>query len=554
MALGCVAILGCSFSTKLTPNGGDDAAVDASIDAPPASPSVRFTSITSAQAQLRPGLYGFEVVATLRNELANPITNLAVTLTFNEGATNRAGDFRWRDVDAREAVMMLQPQTIGAGQEAMYRFKVDALPWAVAPGPILINGAATFLDGAMPLSATASTTPLSMELAAMNAPIVVNEATDEADVDTNICLREALVIAGVQPGLDRIVFDPVVFPPAAPVVSLLSEGLGELNVNSDVVIDGRGAGFILAVDSGWESPEGRYGMRLNGANVVVSGITFRDLGFNYRNEGDLSSNNCGASNAQLEGGAIRIDSGQLVLEGNTFADPNVGERNCYAASVRLEGGTRHRILNNTWTDQSMDAIYVDASTVEISGNLMNAGGNLNKVDECIFIATQGGAPLWITNNICVDQEFSAVVAGGTDAGGLFVFHNTFVRDGRLGGSAVQRRNGARAVNLRNNVYVGNNPAAIAVDNNGNGFNVAFESHTGSPLFSGTSSGATVNTGSILNPGNAGLVDANGATRALLAPVAASPLVGSGVDLLDVNGSTPNHYNGSGPERGAVELP
>jgi hypothetical protein len=198
----------------------------------------------------------------------------------------------------------------------------------------------------------------------------------------------------------------------------------------------------------------------------------------------------------------------------------------------------------------MDAIYVDASTLEISGNVMNAGDNTTKVDECIFIATQGGAPLWITNNICVDQEYSAVIAGGTDAGALFIVNNTFARNGRTDLSAV-RRSGNRAITLRNNVYVGNNPSAITLDNNGTGFNVAYEAHTGSPLFTNTSTGATV--ANIINPGNPGLTDSNGATRAAFTPVAASPLVGSGVDFLDVNGMTPNHYNGSGPERGAVEL-
>ncbi|MBA3503921.1 MAG: right-handed parallel beta-helix repeat-containing protein [Myxococcota bacterium] len=545
--LALVAIVGCNFSTKLSTPGDGDSAVDAMPDAPPPSALVKFTSITSTTTQLRPGLYGIELSATLRNELPNPITDLAVTLTFSDGTSNRAADFRWRDVDAREMVMTQQPQMIGSNQEAIYRFKIDALPWAVPPGPITINGAATFLDGTTPLSASSSATPLALPFATFGS-IVVNSVTDELDLDTQICLREALVLAVAQGGLDRIVFDPTVFPPAAPVVTLLSDGLGEIGLSQDVVIDGRGAGVILAIDNSWEN-DNRYALEISNGNVVISGLTFKNFGYSYENE-DLSTNNCG-SNTMHDGGALRINNGQLILEGNTFEDPDVGERNCFAASIRLEGGTRHRILNNTWTNQSMDAIYVDSSTLEISGNVMNAGNNTAKTDECIFIATQGGAPLWITNNICVDQEYSAVIAGGTDAGALFVVNNTFVRNGLADLSAV-RRSGNRAITLRNNVYVGNNPAAIALDNNGTGFNVAYESHTGSPLFTGSSSSATV--ANIISPGNPALVDSNGATRAALTPLSASPLVGSGVDFLDVNGRTPNHYNGSGPERGAVELP
>lgn len=541
-AIACVALLGCNFSTKLT---GDDAVVDAAIDAPPVSSSVKFLSITSTTLQLRPGLYGMEIVATLRNELASPITNLAVTLTFTDGTSNRAGDFRWRDFDAREGVVMLQPQTIGAGQEAVYRFSVDALPWAIPPGPIAINGAATFVDGAMPLSATPADAPLMLPFATFGS-IVVSSAMDKIDADTQVTLREALLLAAVQEGLDRISFDPTVFPPSAPVISVLANGLGELVVNQDVVIDGHDAGVILAVNTSWEN-SGRYGLKISNGNVVVSGITFRNFGYGYQNE-DLSGNNCG-SGTFFDGGAIRVDNGQLVVDGNTFEDPDVSERNCFAASLRLEGGTRHRITNNTWTNGSMDAVYVDTSTLEISGNLINAGNNPSKVDECIFIASQGGQPLWITKNICVDQEFSGVVAGGNDAGALFVANNTFVRHAAL--SAI-RRSGNRAITLRNNVFLGSMPSAIALDNNGNGFNIAYESVSGSSIFTGASTAATVT--NVITPSDPGFVDSAGMTRASLSPTGNSPLISSGVDFIDVNGATPNHSNGAGVERGAIELP
>jgi hypothetical protein len=548
LAVCSLAIAACSFSTKLTPS--DDAPVDAMPDAPPPSPLVKFTTITSTTTAIRPGLYGIELSATLRNELDVPITDLAVTLTFASGATDRAGDFRWRDFDARENVMTLQPQMVAPNGEATYRFKIDALPWAIPPGPITINGAATFLAGATPLSASPSETPLALPFSAFGT-IIVNSLVDEADADTQICFREAMTLASQQAGVDRIAFDPTVFPPGAPAVSVFSAALPQIVVNHEVVIDGHGAGVILAVDASSENND-RYALRIAGGNVVVGGITFRNFGYSYQNQGDLSGDNCGGNPPTMfDGSAIRIDNGQLTLDGNTFEDPDVGERNCVAASVRLQGGMRHRILNNTWTNQSMDALYVDASTLEISGNVMNAGNNTAKVDECIFIAGQGGAPLWITNNICVDQEYSGVIAGGTDAGGLFVVNNTFVRNGLTGLSAV-RRSGNRAITLRNNVYIGNNPSAILLDNNGTGFNVAYEAHTNNPLFSGTSTNATIS--NIINPGNAGLTDAGGATRAAMTPLGNSPLVGSGVDFLDVNGVTPNHFNGSGPERGAVELP
>lgn len=540
---------GCGFTARLTSGDQSDAGGDAGVDAPPPSPFVKFVSIETAPTKLRPGLYGLQVTAILRNELPAPISELAVSLAFSQDTTDRAGDFGWRDADAREGLMTSASRTVGAGEEAKFVFVVDVLPWAVA-APVAIQGVATFSDGATTLSASPAEVPLALEFAPLGT-IVVNALADENDADTDICFREAIQRAAAQPGLDRIVFDPGVFPPGSPAVALLSDTLGEITVGQDVVIDGHGAGVILAADSSWENDQ-RYALRIASGDVVVSGITFRNFAYGYPNEGDLSANNCGG-NIQLEGGAIRIDSGQLVLDGNRFEDPGVGERNCYAASVRIEGGSGHRILRNTWTDQVMDAIFVDAATREITGNLMNAGASLAKVDECIFIATQGGQPLWIANNLCVDQEYSAVIAGGTDAGALYVVNNTFVRNGRASLGAV-RRSGNRAITLRNNIYLGNQPAGIILDTNGTGFDVAYEAYTGAPLFQGSSSGASVDTGSLANPGDLGLVDGSGTTGAELMPAAGSPMVGTGVDLLDTNGRAPGRYNGVGPERGAIERP
>jgi hypothetical protein len=545
-----VAVVGaggaCSFHHGSPAGSGDGGVVEP--DAPPVLSAVRFISVTASVGELRPGRYGITVEAVLHNGLDVAIDDVAATLSFG----GREADFRWRDADRRDGVAAPQPMQVAAGADATYRFVVDALAWAAPPGPVEIAGAATFRLGAEVRSAAALDPAFMLPFATLAAPIVVTTAADEVSANGMTSLREALVLAQ-QPGFDRIIFDPSTFSAASPTTIQLLESLGALpTITGDLVIDGHGAGVTLAIDSTWEVTEGRYGLRLTTGTLVIAGLGFENFAFNHRDEGDLSTNNCGGG-AMLEGGAIRVDGGTLVLDGNRFADPAVSERNCYAASLRLHGGTGHRIVRNEWTDQVMDTIYVDnARVIEISDNVMNAGADLSKTDECIYINSQGGQDLWLVGNVCADMEYSAVYAGGTDPGTLYVVHNTFVRNGRVALSGLRRGGGQRAIVLRNNVYVGNNPAAIQVDSGGTGFDLAFEAYTGT-LCTGCAS-AMIDGPSMLVLTDPMVVNGAGATRADFTPVASSPLVDSGTDWVDRNGSVPGRYNGAGPERGAIERP
>ncbi|HEY5924769.1 MAG TPA: right-handed parallel beta-helix repeat-containing protein, partial [Kofleriaceae bacterium] len=401
------------------------------------------------------------------------------------------------------------------------------------------------------LSATPLATPLALQYIGINAPIVVNLATDERDGDPQLSLREALENATNAPGPDRIVFDPAVFP--AGTVVTLSNTLGELPpISSDLVIDATGASVTLAVTSAWQSPTGRYGLRIVGGSVAVAGLTFRNFAFNYLDEMITpTGNNCGASGAQLEGGAIRIDGGTVVLDSNRFEDPAVAERNCYAASVRIHGGTRHRIVGNTWTQQVMDSVFVAASVVEIADNVMITPTNPDRDDEGVYISSQGGADLWIVGNLIVDNEYSGVRAGGTDAGKLYIVNNTFVRNGRTSLSALRRDAATRPMILRNNLYVANNPTAILADNNGVGFDIAYEAVVGSPLCTGCGS-AMIDMPTIAMPANAGVENQAGTTREDFTPSVGSPLVDTATPWLDRNGTAPRRYSGTGQERGAIE--
>lgn len=547
VALICAALAGCSFKGPGNPAGDGDGDNDAGPDATlPVSDEVVFTSITADITELRPGLYGFEVTAVLENQLDVEITDVRVSLTMNDGTDSRSGDFFWRDRDAREGASAQQPDTVAAGASETFVFVVDALVSAAPPGPIAIDGIASFDNAGETQAASGAAEPLSLPFEALNPPIVVTEPVDESDGDNDLCLREAILAANSQAGFDRIVFDSTAFPPGSLVDVEFT--LGPLpTVSDDLVIDGTGTGPIVKFDADW-SGNNNYGVRLSAGTLVIGGLTFRDMGYGYQDEDIAATGNCGPNNTQYEGGAIRVDGGTLIVDGNTFEDPDVPERNCYGASIRLEGGADHRIVRNHWTSQSMDSIFVNSAAFEISDNVMDSNPAMSdKSDECVYIGDQGNQDLWLIGNVCIDQEFSAVISEGNNQGILHVVNNTFVRTGISGLAAVRRNGDMREVVMRNNVYIGNN-AGVAPGNDGSDFDIGYEA-SDIPLC-GACGSATVT--QVIENADLMVVDSSGSQVDDFLPRGGSPLTDSAEPLVDRNGKSARWYGGAGPERGALE--
>jgi hypothetical protein len=202
----------------------------------------------------------------------------------------------------------------------------------------------------------------------------------------------------------------------------------------------------------------------------------------------------------------------------------------------------------------MDALFIDAATREVTDNVIDGSALAAKADDCIFVARQGNTDLWIVGNLCVDQEFTGVAVSdlrGTDTGAIYIVNNTFARNASSGirHSAVNRR-----VELHNNVYQANMPAAIYSDQSGTNLRISHEAESGNPMFCGMCANAMIQTQTDVSGASLDLENAAGATPAALTPRTGSPLVDSGTDLVDRNGSAPGRYNGAGPERGAFELP
>lgn len=506
---------------------------DSPVDAPPATPEVHFTSVTSSVPALQPGLYGIAIDAVLQNDLDRPITNIEANLGFGGG---RGAQFTYRDVDRRDGSgSMPQPTMLAAHASATFHFIVDAQSNCVPPGPVPVNGVATFFDGTSTMSATPLATPLSLPFVTLNPPIVVDTATDENTANTTTSLREAIALANSQPGLDRITFDASL----ATATIMLVRTLGQLpDISSDLVIDGNGV--MLRVDQTWQTMPGLYGFKITGGTVVISGLKLKDMAYSYKLE-DVSSNNCGDGDI-LDGGAILVTAGTLILDGNRFDDTGVPEKNCYAAALRIEGGTGHRIVRNNFVGEVMDTMNISANVREISDNTMSSTADPTKGDDGIFVSGQGNSELWITGNTFVDKEYDGVYAGGGDAGDLYLINNTFVRTGLVANGAVGRSN-ARTIHSRNNIFLNDNPAGYIANNAGALLDLAYDEAFGDAYCTGCTA---------ITPQN--ILIADPTLDASFVPMAGSPAIDSGDDWLDRNGKKPGHYNGSGADRGATETP
>ncbi len=555
-----VVLAGCGFAAPFSLDGsiaGDGVAPDGQVfDAPPQSATVAFTSVTATISTLRPGQYGWVVVATLQNTGTAEITDVAMTLTFATGAVDRVLQFRWRESDLREG-LTTPTRTIPPGGALAMRFQVDALAFATPPGPVEINGVATFVDGGVPASAQPLAMPLSIPFATIPAPIVVTTASDERAANATVSLREAIASANANPGFDRIIFDPTIFPDiSTPVVIQLDRMLAAFpdvsggGPGNDLVIDASTANIVLALDSTWGGSRS-WGFRHTSHLLVIHGLHFRNFGFAYPAT-NVTTDNC--MGGRQEGGAVRSDGGVLILQNNSFADPGVLERNCFAAAVELRGdGAGHRIIGNDFTDVVADAVYVTAAVTEITDNLITGGDTPTKADDGIVLESNSALPVWVVGNVIVDQDFAGLaVFGGGQV--IYAAHNTFARNNAVGSiwAGSIWRLGTSTVNLLNNAHVDNLPAALFPDVSA-GIRVAYDALQGNVLCSPPCPLVVV--ASILESADLLFTaSSNPRTRADFTPLPTSPLVDSAFDALDRNGPAPGRYHGAGPDRGAVERP
>lgn len=517
---------------------------------------VYFTSITASETQIGPGQFDIIVHATLVNDSDYLLNDLYVTLSFDDGTNDRTADFEQREPDLREGVMSQPDRFLAAQSSATFDFVVHTTAGLWGPGPISIQGAATFTRNSTTLSAQPSQTPGSFDLIPMNAPIVVAITDDENDGNygNDTSLREAIMLANSAAGADRIVFDPATFPVATPGRIVLTDALPTIDGSTGIaVIDAQGAGVEIAVDPSLNNSD-LYAMTIV-APAVIRGLRFMDVANLHEYQPSISGDNCG-DGSQVDGGAIHVQDGSgAIIDGNYFDDSNVLERNCYGALVRFLGGDSHRLLRNEFVQQVMDSVYVNAAgIVEIRDNIMKAHTDNDSSDEGVYIEDLQDNDVWIIGNVIVYQEYSGIATiGNTDQGNVYLLHNTFAHNGIAALNAFRRSNGAnRDLYFRNNVFISNNPGAVAIGA-GDNSDIAYETIPSSEQYCNPACGsATVDGASFVSPSGTFVADDTGREWSDWTPTAGSVLVDSAADLLDRNGASPGRYQGTGPDRGAIE--
>ncbi len=539
-------VVGCSFSGGSSSARPDAGASDGgSVDAPPVLLEVQVTSVLPNVGEIKPGL-SFQIDVVVNSGLESDVTAVEASLRFTDSTgASRNPSFRWRDLDARE-LSAAQPALIAAGGNEIFRFKVDAL--ASATGVISVDSSVTFdHDGQRQTAAGLEVVP-EYDLSLARPPIVVDSAADDPASGTT--LREAMKTAELNAGLDRIVFDSSEFPLASNTPIVLSDALGELpQITEDLAIDGGGAFPSVTVPADWEG-KGRFPIRMTGGSVLISGMRFVDTALSFTEDVISSGRNCGDMllGQTYTGGAITVTGGTLTLDTNLFVDPGALERNCHGAAVSIVGGLGHRLLNNRFRAMVMDAFYIDASVSEIEGNLIWSGIDPLSSDDGIFVNSSAGATIWIVRNLFIEMERSAIFAA--DAVNAQIINNTFVRNGMVDGSAIRVGTDNVDLTMRNNIYVGNQPAAISVTAGVGNVMVDFEQAFENEMCPNCDLAAIGNNNLALSPA---FENVDGNTRSDFAPTPASTAVDSATDWIDVNLRQPGWFNGAGPERGAVEL-
>ncbi|MBX7105147.1 MAG: hypothetical protein K1X57_13785, partial [Gemmataceae bacterium] len=360
--------------------------------------------------------------------------------------------------------------------------------------------------------------------------LIVNTDADAVSNDGKTSLREAIVFANTKSGADTITFDPTVFATAKTIVFSISNG--ELSISDAVTITGPTA--RVTVDANKTGRVFNTSPALAGAAITMTGLIITggqvtgSGGGIFVGEEALTLVDCvvAGNSATIVGGGVHVQStgagtpAALILR-NTSITGNVGQRGAGVylfdgGSALIEASTisgnvaqfqgggfyfygqvtaggltvrNSTIANNTAGDTgggiilrgstSAGTLVVQNST--ITGNSANTkGGGIYRLNNAMVIALESSIVSGNVNAAAPDifsagtvtMKTSAVGSNTgfamTDQGGNLAFG----ADLKLGSLAsnggptqtIALLSGSPAINA------GSNPAALATDQRGLGFN------------------------------------------------------------------------------------
>jgi CSLREA domain-containing protein len=290
----------------------------------------------------------------------------------------------WAGIDLRK--------NVGDGNSSSGDIKVEGTVRPIAAGTSSLNGGYSQTAGFW----VAGPAPLSPGMT-----FVVTKVADTADglCNADCSLREAIIAANANPGLDNITFNigsglKTIFPLS--VLPLLSD---PVNIDGTtqpgfsgtplIEIDGTNAGDV-------------NGLRISGGNSIVRGLIiggFRAAGLSLFTKGNnlvagnfIGTNATGTavhSGLQNNGLGLDVESSNNIIGGTTVADRNVIAGNKNSNSSRgliIGGGSSGNVVigNHIGTDvtgnitigHDNDAILIQNSSANIIGGVTASAHNV----------------------------------------------------------------------------------------------------------------------------------------------------------------------------------
>jgi len=222
----------------------------------------------------------------------------------------------------------------------------------------------------------------------LGAEQVVSTLTDEDDTtNDDLSLREALVNVATLPGQDVIRFDESLAGKAI----LLDDALGELAVDSDVIIEGPGSGLLTISALG----AGRILHVVDNVAVTISGLNLSagrvggeddaGRGGGIYNEGDLTLTDVRLSGcwANLDGGAIHTTSDGALTMIDSVLSANIASSGGAISSDGPLTLTTTRLIGNTASHAgggiasrgiaSLEGVLIEGNSAGSGGGIANSG-------------------------------------------------------------------------------------------------------------------------------------------------------------------------------------
>ncbi len=326
---------------------------------------------------------------------------------------------------------------------------------------------------------------------------IVTTPTDELDFsNSDVSLREAIVVANGSAGADEITFDLV--------PSTITLSMGELKISSSLTVTGLGQD-LLTIDANQQSRVldissgnfdvtlrdiGLTGGRTTGINEQGGGIRSFSSGTLTLYDSEISGNSTDGDNAS--GGGVYASGGDLIITGSTISGNSTSGNSAFGGGVESNNGdltiTFSRISGNSTSGGGSAGGGIDAfgggsvsiAYTTISGNSAVDGGGLYSGSGILTITgttisgntanNDGGGILALNDVTILNSTVSGNTAGqhgggirfGTSSSGN-ILSSTITANDALYGGGVYGYSDIASLTIDNSIVAGNSSSESTPD-------------------------------------------------------------------------------------------